>query len=589
MYPQKFYVEKTTGTPADTQIAYGLARVIEKLVPEDNDLDLKIEDLGDSYCVALNYPLEETWVEQAEFFPLLRALDTAKKSSGIPNSVDYVAHQQRNNAYFEARKKGLKENDLAEQGLVPPALDWPCWAIINQMAATSGYNAMITNWHLHKDCFPELIKIILMLFGDRVNDSDAAEEKWAAIAKTNGLNIKAQTSQLQVLNPGMGKGGNKSKASGLSIGGLNGFWLIEYLKFSGMFYAAIPRVVSNSKDRKTYVLRPKSLDWRTHSKVFAEFQNALYAQTPVKMDVLAVIRYCQVFLKQWKAGQGTSAFRFIRGRPGDHVAAIEAIHYKHLGNAHATMNLSTINLPQWLGEVESVEQADLFLNMLAEHETILRNLEEKNSRENALLRHYRDFLSARDLKSFYRFTAIYAGYVMSKLIAGGFPPRRFHISNLEVLIVNHNPKLATIVHNSGFCRIAEAIRNSTVRPQYHKSKNNPGPFEIRYGLGSDLLRNASYPEKFAQALSKFMFEYNQENGRVNERFRNKPPVRRKNIRTEDIEQVLTLIDEYRDSETIANLLVAFGYASDPQNRGGQDFEENNDEQGVNHDAAEIVE
>lgn len=578
MYPQQLFVQKTTGTPSDTQVAYGLAKFIDGLVPEDEELDLKIEDLGDSYGIVFKYPLKDAWVEQAQLFHLLRPLDTAKKSSGLPNPVDYVGHQRRNSIYFEARKKGLKENDLAEQGISPPPSDWPSWAIINQMAATSGYNTMIANWHEHQACFPELAKIILLLFGDRANGIEVAEEKWKALAKAYNLKIKPQTSQLQVINPGMGKGGNKSKANGLSIGGLNGFWLVEYLKFVGLFNAAIPRVVSNSKDRKTYVLRPKSLDWKTHSRVFADFQTALYAQTPVKMDVLAALRYCQVFLKQWKAGQSEGKFHFLRGQPGDHVAAIETIHYKHLGSAHATMNLSSINLPQWLGEVENIAQADQFLDMLTEHETILRNLEEKKSREYSLLRHYRDFLSARDLRAFYRFTAIYAGHVISKLVEGGaFPPRRFHVSNLEVLIVNHNPKLAEIVHNPGFRRIAEAIRKSTVTPQWYKydsarkSQPNPNPFEIRYGLGSDLLRNASYPKKFLQALGKFLFEYNQENGRVNERFKGAPPVRRINIRTEDIEDVSKLIDEYRgDSETIANLLVAFGYASDPRNRNDED-------------------
>jgi len=170
------------------------------------------------------------------------------------------------------------------------------------------------------------------------------------------------------------------------------------------------------------------------------------------------------------------------------------------------------------------------------------------------------------LRAFYQFTAIYASYVMSKLIAGGFPPRRFHISNLEILIMNHNRNLSPILQSEGFRRIAEAIRNSTVDPQRHKAKGNAGPYEVRYGLGADLLRNASYPEKFAQALGKFIYAYNQENVRVVERYKDKPPYRRKMVRTGDLEEILALIDEYRDAETIANLLIAFGYASDPRGR-----------------------
>ena len=573
MYTDKYYVDKTTATPADTLLAFGVVATVEMMIPDGaGDLDLRLEDNGDCYQISLAREIDEQWITKATFFSQIHPLDTATKKSGLPNSVNYVGHQTRNNAYFEARKKGLDTNTLAEQGLTPPHIDWPSWALINQMSATNGYNLLIANWHAHSAIFPKLLQLILAIFQQCPNDLDAGEEAWKALAKQHGLTIKAQAPQLQAVNPGMGKGGNKSKANGLGIGGLNGFWLIEYLKFVGLFHAAIPRVVSGSKDRKTYVLRPKSLNWRTHRRIFPDFQQGLYAQTAIKMDVLATLRYCKIFLEQWKAGQGQSMFQFIQGRPGDHVAAIEAIHYKHLGSAHATMNLSALILPQWLPCVETVDQANQFLELLAEHETIVRNLgrdkksQQETGVEHELLRDYRNFLSGRDLRAFYQFTATYAGYVMSKLIAGGFPPRRFHISNLEVLIMNHNRNLSPILQSEGFRRIAEAIRNSTVDPQRQKSQGNAGPYEIRYGLGTDLLRNASYPEKFAQALGKFIYEYNQENARVVERFKNKPPYRRKMIRTGDLEEVLTLIDEYRDSETVANLLIAFGYASNPRNR-----------------------
>lgn len=571
MFTDKYYVDKSTGTPADTLLAFGVAALLDKLAPDD-DPHLTIEDVGDSYCISLDYPIDPTWIEDLDFFSLLRPLDTAKKKSELPDAVDYVAHQQRNSTYFEARKKGLPEEALAEQGITPPVPDWPNWAKINQMAATNGYNTLIAGWDAHRTCFGELLSTVLMLFGQRPNDIATAEQAWKQLSKQHDIALKAQMSQLQVVNPGMGKGGNKGKANGLSIGGLNGLWILEYLKFVGLFHAGVPRTVSGSKDRKTYVLRPKALNWRTHVRIFPEFQKDLYAQTAIKMDVLATLRYCKTFLEQWKNGQATGAFQFALGQPGDHVAALEIVHYKHLGSAHATMNLSSLTLPVWLPAVNTIEQANQFLTLLAEHETIVRNLGRKSGKpqetgiEYDLLRDYRNFLSGRDLRAFYRFTATYAGYVMSKLVEGGFPPRRFHHSNLEVLIVSHNPDLSSIVYNPGFRRIAEAIRSSTVTPQYYKSIGNAGPFDIRYGLGADLLRNASYPEKFAQALGKFMFEYNQENARVNERFRGEPPIRRKNIRTGDVEQVLGLIDEYRDSETVANLLVAFGYASNPRSQ-----------------------
>lgn len=561
-----YFIDKTTGTPADAVLAFGLASLMDKLAG-DTDIGLRIEDGGDRYDLVLRDPLPENRLSRAAYFFLFPALTTAKKATDLPamHCVDYRDHQSRNQAYFEARAKGLRDEELRDQGLVPPDSAWPVWAVVNQMSATDAYNGLAVLWHAHRDCFPELLAIIFELYGRRPNDEGAAIYAWQALAKAHGIAAAAEASQPQVVNPGMGKGGNRTKADALTIGGLKGFWVPEYLKFAGLYQCALPRTVRGSKDRKTYVLRPRTLTWRTHRQVFPDFQATFYSQTAVKMDILAALHYCIVFLQQWKDGQVTSRFKFARGQPGDHVAAIEAISYKHLGSAHATMNVSSITLPLWIPTIETVDDADRFLALLIEHEAVVRSLDEARGDAYDLLRDYRTFLSARDLRAFYRFTRRYAGYVMRAMSgAGVYPPRRFAMDNLEVLIMSHNPQLGPIMQNEGFRRIAAAIRQSTVLPQYHKSRGQSGPYEIRYGLGNDLLRDASYPEKFAQALSKFVFAYNHENGQVNERFKGAPPVRRTSVSTGDIEQVLALIDQYQDSETVANLLVAFGYARDPR-------------------------
>ncbi len=482
---EHFSVDKTTGTPADALVAFGLAALLDFATPETaGDPKLRVQDEGDCYRVSLEFPAESTWLDEVEFFSPLRALDTAKKKSALPSAVDYVAHQTRNNAYFEGRKKGLDPELLEEQGLVPPAVDWPAWAIINQMAATNTYNGLVATWHLHQLHFPALLQLTMEMFRNRPNEVDAVAQKWGEQAKQWKLNAKAMAPQLQVINPGMGKGGNKSKANGLSIGGLNGFWLIEYLKFVGFFHAAVPRTVSGSKDRKTYILRPKSLLWRTHRTVFPAFQKALYAQSAIKMDILATLRYCKTFLQQWKAGQGNNLFIHAQGSPGDHIAGLEIIHYKHLGSAHATMNLSTLVLPNWLPQIESIEQANLFLTLLSEHESVVRNLDEKISLGFSLLRSYRDFLPGKDLTAFFQFTKQYATYVMNTMLESRFPPRRFHIKNLEVLIMSNNPDLVAIVQNPGFRRIAEAIRKSTVTPQWYKAQARKKTKQIQIRMTS---------------------------------------------------------------------------------------------------------
>ncbi|HID34815.1 MAG TPA: hypothetical protein EYP25_09675 [Anaerolineae bacterium] len=122
------------------------------------------------------------------------------------------------------------------------------------------------------------------------------------------------------------------------------------------------------------------------------------------------------------------------------------------------------------------------------------------------------------------------------------------------------PKLSPILQSQGFRNIAEAIRRSTVIPQYIGRQQSQ--YDIRYGLGQELKRKAQYPDEFIQALAEFMQSYNEENARVYERTKGKG-IRRKAITTQDIEEILALVDEY-GSRTVANLLIAFGYARDPR-------------------------
>ena len=139
--------------------------------------------------------------------------------------------------------------------------------------------------------------------------------------------------------------------------------------------------------------------------------------------------------------------------------------------------------------------------------------------------------------------------------------------------MGHNDRLKPILDNAGFQNIAAAIRRSTVIPQYFKAKGQKGPYDVRYGLGAELLRQAAYPDRFIQTLSEFLHDYNRETMQIFERYKGNPPVRRSRVTTEDIQQVVDLIDTY-GSQTVASLLVAFGYAREPYEAEGSPETEN---------------
>jgi len=121
------------------------------------------------------------------------------------------------------------------------------------------------------------------------------------------------------------------------------------------------------------------------------------------------------------------------------------------------------------------------------------------------------------------------------------------------------PKLSDILDSPGFQNIAYAIRQSTIVAQYRK-KEGDRRYDIRYGLGRDLVRQSQYPDEFVAALSDFLHKYNAENAQVME---NRSGPYRKSVQTADIQEILRLIDQH-GSDLIAKLLVAYGYARDPR-------------------------
>ena len=139
--------------------------------------------------------------------------------------------------------------------------------------------------------------------------------------------------------------------------------------------------------------------------------------------------------------------------------------------------------------------------------------------------------------------------------------------------MNTNPQLKEVLENEGFRNIAYAIRHSTVVLQYQKSrwqqKKGPKPlYDIQYGLGQQLARKTPYVSEFIAELSDFLRRYSAENsqtmenlskaylGEIPEQIRY---LLRKDIRTNDFNEFANILTP-ENSQTIGNLLIAYGYA-----------------------------
>ena len=133
--------------------------------------------------------------------------------------------------------------------------------------------------------------------------------------------------------------------------------------------------------------------------------------------------------------------------------------------------------------------------------------------------------------------------------------------------------LTQIITDPGFRAIAKAIRRATVTAQYYATQQNGYPYEVRYGLGHELLRSAAYPQEFLGALSVFVQAYTSENARIEERIAKKslpdmPNFHRPPIRDTDLDHIVALVDAF-GSELISKMLVAYGYARDARPQPGE--------------------
>ncbi len=557
---------------------HGLANWIWQLCREvlGDTVPVRIANAGHSVLITVEADLRsiELPYRQAAIPWILTA-----KNGPAPDGVtvfDYEEQRRRNAAYYDRlkalRKAGVDLRKLSQEQRVEleqqaPHPSWPVAAIINQMGAINAYNKAIERWTSCALVFPDLVSIIWTMTSGAPHAIEQASSQWESLAKQHGLERSPLLSATQVVNPEQGKGANRAKADKLDIGGLESFWLLEYFKYAGLYHGALPRTVQGRKDRKTYVLVPAAggIEQNWHRSAFEAFQREFWPSSAIKMDIMASLRYTARLLREWEGAQRSSG---RRRRVTDYVDGFAVASYKDLGSAVAVMNVAKLGLPDWVTLPDNADDAQRLRAELENHQRLIGALDETKGEEEQLLRDYRDFLTSRDpmLRAFFAFTAGYAGHVMRKL-SKRQRVRRLTLDNLEVILMANesarSTKLSPIIESPGFQHIATAIRQATVLQQYYKTERNDNTYDVRYGLADELLRHARDNREFLRALSEFLTDYSKENARVMERHKNKGYRKRLPITTEDIAQVTALVDAY-DAQTVASLLVAFGYARDPR-------------------------
>lgn len=559
-----FCVDKSSRTFADNLVAFGFARLLRELLAQQGDEpnDVVFQDCGAYFRLTTSHPVDSRfWGAAWTRICPARAVRTIKNAATLPAGIpyqDYEADKEQVSLHYAARQSKIDRDDAPP---LPP--HWDVSRAINP-AALPGYNNLVFDWWNLGEHQPLAIGLLLSLFSATPNALADAVDTWKQLDGQYGWGISAETTRLQLYNPDQGKGQNKVKSDGLSIGNVKGFWLIEWLKAVGFYEAAITRQVRGTKDRKTFIVSPRELSHSVSQAVMADFASTMSSETSIKFDVLAAIRYTDALLRHFQQDASHLArlleLRDVQKRV---VAGFDTAFYKDLGNAVATLNISFIALPRWV-RIESRDDIAFYTDktenrgLLRQLELLTRQFDESHSDAFALLHDLRDFVSGDDLAAFFRFSTGFSGYYVSTRERGQYAyPMTTEF--VERLIMGTNPSLTRILKTEGFQNIAYAIRQSTVTAQFRKQQGDRR-YDIRYGLGQELARKAIYSDRFIAALGDFLHKYNAENAQVME---TRPGPYRRSVKTTDIEEIVQLIDEY-GPETIANLLIAYGYARVPR-------------------------
>ena len=597
---QHFYIEKTSDTASDILLTVGFARLLSRVLLTRGKASkgVMIYDRSSCYEIALPEPLTLEDLHRTPPISLIRYLVTEKEVKKRPGltGFDYEKQREISNNYYTRKREARGKPDRKQimDGVEPPHPLQRHYEAIQQMKIASTFNDLLARWEALGELQNEHIHILYALFSSPYNDLDAAMAACQKLMKEHHLKGKPTMTALQIVNPTTGKGANKAKASTLAETNQENCWLLEFLKFVGFMAAANPYVVQGSKDRKTYVLLPRRLELTTLDHIMRRFRQQSQPSTVVKMDILATLQLALTYvqlrlevLRGEKDEEDEEDDYAFNEPPSSIVQGFEVDFYKDMGSAYATMNVATINLPDWLPAIKNLEEGQELETLLKEHIQIIQFIRvirngrpEEGSEEYALLRSYRDFLSGRTLRPFWDFTTSYAGYLMSQREHEKNPKRHLRqlsVKGLDYLTMHASSEqpqlpLSTITHDEGFLRIAYAIRQATVRAQRRRSQEQDRTYEVRYGLAQELMREVRYRDKFITALSNFLTLYNAETAREEEKLANRLGRKltledrrqyklRGSVSVSDIDRIVELIDQF-DSETVGSLLVAYGYASE---------------------------
>jgi hypothetical protein len=556
---------KQTGTHADVLSAVGLADLLAsaaggarvRLLEDGSRFRVKVGgaiDLLEDLALSPGYPYLRTKTE-----PIPEGVQQAEV-------VSYLDERRRVDLYNQTRKaireKKTNESDPEVTQILQLNQPRPDWRLLQILNVLQGFNntnriyAMFAAADL-VTLRPQLVEAL-----DRLKAGKPSGINWGVSA-------------VQLFNPNAAKGYGALKPKGTDRNDrTKEQWtdsLVEWLRYRGYFACACPYFMG-SKGEHIRVMCPVPADISLSGlrEVATELRSVQIFGNAPRLDALTVLHLARILIERSEFGDqpspdGSSFGISLRdGTPARVISAIAITNYQSLGQARAVSELSRLALPDWF-VIQSHEDADTWLEILAEHRRVVGSLRTDHSDEIGLLISYRRFLEQRGQSAadaLLDFMGAYGAFLV--------PARdRDRSRRLPAFTTLHAYRVigglmdeyVSILDAPGFQAVAAAIRRSTVSAQALKAMGARDYREIRYDLLHEIRRKRALPkpDSLIETLADFIASYNYENARRREMKKPAP----RNVTTEELQELVLLIQERR-APLVGALLAAYGSCREPR-------------------------
>jgi hypothetical protein len=456
----RYTVFKQTGTHADVLAVIGAADLLRHLDP-------RIVEREDRFEIRFRKRLTAADLDTVE--PGFSYLDRPRdETPSLP--PERIRNQgDSSNADGVANFSSTPENRM--------------YAILGRMKAHAGPNKLVSGFA-------------------RMRRQEWSKSVWDSLH--GRLGFAFSTPLVQLFNPQSGKGYALLKPSGTSRRDkTKDRWaepFLEWLRYRGYFSAAAGWFASG--DLRLYCPVPSGIAYDRFAVIAAAFREFRLGGTAVKMDCRAVLGLARLLVQN--ADPLRPPRRAIRG--------IQVTHYQDMGQAHTLMAMEQLAIPDWF-DLSTPRDAELWLETLEEHDTILRRLTDSHSDEFALLKQYRRTFQTRwqeSIAEFIRFLADYGQLLFKRRARDHWLLPQFGAAGVT-RILERDPDLRSMLANPGFIAIAAAIRGSTLGAQAARHNFRMDHREIRYGLLRDIRRaDASGRPKLLEQITAFIGAFNSE-------------------------------------------------------------------------------